>query len=168
MVDRVLSPSIISEEENTPPALLTVGFREGRLLTEGDSAHLEVLVYDFDTDVTAVSVDLTEIGLGIVELSDSGLIGDHTIHDDIWTALVNYDGLTHGVIESSVTIDDFWVSVVEDASIEISNAAPRMMSLEFSPDSVVREDTVDVTVIAVDGHGIESVAVDLLLSLIHI
>jgi len=162
MVDRVLSPSIISEEENTPPALLTVGFREGRLLTEGDSAHLEVLVYDFDTDVTAVSVDLTEIGLGIVELSDSGLIGDHTIHDDIWTALVNYDGLTHGVIESSVTIDDFWVSVVEDASIEISNAAPRMMSLEFSPDSVVREDTVDVTVIAVDGHGIESVAVDLL------
>ena len=162
MVDRVLSPSIISEEENTPPALLTAGFREGRLLTEGDSAHLEVLVYDFDTDVTAVSVDLTEIGLGIVELSDSGLIGDHTIHDDIWTALVNYDGLTHGVIESSVTIDDFWVSVVEDASIEISNAAPRMMSLEFSPDSVVREDTVDVTVIAVDGHGIESVAVDLL------
>ena len=162
LVDRVLSPSIISEEENTPPALLTVGFREGRLLTEGDSAHLEVLVYDFDTDVTAVSVDLTEIGLGIVELSDSGLIGDHTIHDDIWTALVNYDGLTHGVIESSVTIDDFWVSVVEDASIEISNAAPRMMSLEFSPDSVVREDTVDVTVIAVDGHGIESVAVDLL------
>ncbi len=162
MVDRVLSPSIISEEENTPPALLTVGFREGRLLTEGDSAHLEVLVYDFDTDVTAVSVDLTEIGLGIVELSDSGLIGDHTIHDDIWTALVNYDGLTHGVIESSVTIDDFWVSVVEDASIEISNAAPRMMSLEFSPDSVVREDIVDVTVIAVDGHGVESVAVDLL------
>ena len=162
LVDRVLSPSIISEEENTPPALLTVGFREGRLLTEGDSAHLEVLVYDFDTDVTAVSVDLTEIGLGIVELSDSGLIGDHTIHDDIWTALVNYDGLTHGVIESSVTIDDFWVSVVEDASIEISNAAPRMMSLEFSPDSVVREDIVDVTVIAEDGHGVESVAVDLL------
>ena len=162
LVDRVLSPSIISEEENTPPALLTVGFREGRLLTEGDSAHLEVLVYDFDTDVTAVSVDLTEIGLGIVELSDSGLIGDHTIHDDIWTALVNYDGLTHGVIESSVTIDDFWVSVVEDARIEISNAAPRMMSLEFSPDSVVRGDTVDVTVIAVDGHGVESVAVDLL------
>tara|TARA_B100001123_G_scaffold162422_2_gene187316 strand:- start:1586 stop:2995 length:1410 start_codon:yes stop_codon:yes gene_type:complete len=162
LVDRVLSPSIISEEENTPPALLTVGFREGRLLTEGDSAHLEVLVYDFDTDVTAVSVDLTEIGLGIVELSDSGLIGDHTIHDDIWTALVNYDGLTHGVIESSVTIDDFWVSVVEDARIEISNAAPRMMSLEFSPDSVVREDIVDVTVIAVDGHGVESVAVDLL------
>ena len=161
-VDRVLSPSVISEEENTPPALLSVGFREGRLLTEGDSAHLEVLVYDFDTDVTAVSIDLTDIGLGIVELSDTGLLGDHTIHDDIWTALVIYDGLEHGIIETSVTIDDFWVSIVEESSIEITNAAPRMLSLQFSPESVVRGDIVDVTVTAVDGHGVESVAVDLL------
>ena len=161
-VDRVLSPLVITEEENTPPALLSVGFREGRLLTEGDSAHLEVLVYDFDTDVTAVSVDLTEIGLGVVELSDSGLLGDHTIHDDIWTVLVNYDGLQHGIIETSVTIDDFWISVVEEASIDITNAAPRMISLQFSPDSVVRGDIVDITVTAVDGHGIDSAAVDLL------
>ncbi len=162
MVDRVLYPSVISEEENTAPALLTIGFREGRLLTEGDAAHLEVLVYDIDTDVTSVTVDLTEIGLGIVELSDSGLLGDHTIHDDIWTALVSYDGLEHGTIQTSVTIDDFWVSVDELASIEITNAAPRMMSLQFSPESVVRGDVVDVTVTAVDGHGIESTAVDLL------
>ena len=162
MVDRVLYPSVISEEENTAPALLTIGFREGRLLTEGDAAHLEVLVYDIDTDVTSVTVDLTEIGLGIVELSDSGLLGDHTIHDDIWTALVSYDGLEHGTIQTSVTIDDFWVSVDELASIEITNAAPRMMSLQFSPESVVRGDVVDVTVTAADGHGIESTAVDLL------
>ena len=161
-VDRVLSPSVISEEENTPPALISVGFREGRLLTEGDSAHLEVLVYDFDTDVTAVSVDLTDIGLGIVELSDSGLLGDHTIHDDIWTALVNYEGLEHGIITTSVTIDDFWLSIVEESSIEITNAAPRMLSLQFSPDSVFRGDLVDVIVTAVDGHGVESAAVDLL------
>ncbi len=161
-VDRVLSPSVISEEENTPPALISVGFREGRLLTEGDSAHLEVLVYDFDTDVTAVSVDLTDIGLGIVELSDSGLLGDHTIHDDIWTALVNYEGLEHGIIPTSVTIDDFWLSIVEESSIEITNAAPRMLSLQFSPDSVFRGDLVDVIVTAVDGHGVESAAVDLL------
>ena len=161
-VDRVLSPSVISEEENTAPNLISVGFREGRILTEGDSAHLEVLVYDFDTDVTAVSVDLSEIGLGIIELSDSGLQGDHTIHDDIWTALVTYEGLQHGIIEPTVTMDDFWVSVSEDASIEITNAAPRMMSLQFSPDSVIRGDTVDVSVTAVDGHGVESVSVDLL------
>ena len=162
LVDRVLSPSVITEEENTPPALLSIGFREGRLLTEGDSAHLEVLVYDFDTDVTAVAVDLTEIGLGIVELSDSGLQGDHTIHDDIWTALLAYDGLQHGVIQASVTIEDFWVSAEEDAIIEITNAAPRMMSLQFSPDSVVRGESVAITVTAVDGHGVVSAAVDLL------
>jgi len=162
LVDRVLSPSVISEEENTPPSLLSLGFREGRLLTEGDAAHLEILVYDFDTDITAVSVDLSEVGLGIVELSDSGLLGDHTIHDDIWTALVNYEGLQHGVFQAQVTIDDFWVSVVEEANIEITNMAPRMISLHFSPNSVVRGDTVDVTVTAVDGHGVDSVAVDLL------
>ena len=162
LVDRVLAPSVISEEENTPPSLLSLGFREGRLLTEGDAAHLEVIVYDFDTDITAVSVDLSEIGLGIVELSDSGLLGDHTIHDDIWTALLNYEGLQHGVFQAPVTIDDFWVSVVEEANIEITNMAPRMISLQFSPNSVVRGDTVDVTVTAMDGHGVDSVAVDLL------
>ena len=161
-VDRVLSPSVISEEENTAPNLISVGFREGRILTEGDSAHLEALVYDFDTDVIAVSIDLSEIGLGIVELSDSGLQGDHTIHDDIWTALVTYEGLQHGIIEPTVTMEDFWVSVSEDTSIEITNAAPRLMSLQFSPDSVIRGDTVDVSVTAVDGHGVESVSVDLL------
>ena len=107
-------------------------------------------------------MDLSEIGLGIVELSDSGLLGDHTIHDDIWTAKVTYEGLQHGVIQTSLEIEDFWVSVVEEANIEITNAAPRMMSLKFSPDSVVRGDIVDVTVTAVDGHGVDSAAVDLL------
>ena len=75
---------------------------------------------------------------------------------------MNYEGLEHGIIPTSVTIDDFWLSIVEESSIEITNAAPRMLSLQFSPDSVVRGDLVDVTVTAVDGHGVESAAVDLL------
>ena len=162
LVDRVLSPSVVSEEENTPPALVSIGFREGRLLTEGDSAHLEVVVYDFDTDVTVVTVDLSELGLGTVELSDSGLQGDHTIHDDIWTALITYDGLNHGMMDSSVVIEDFWVTVEEQTSIEIINAAPRMISLDFMPDTVRRGETVDVSVTALDGHGIDSVGIDLL------
>ena len=37
-----------------------------------------------------------------------------------------------------------------------------MMSLQFYPASVVRGDTVDITVTAVDGHGVVSAAVDLL------
>ena len=73
-----------------------------------------------------------------------------------------YDGLQHGVIQTTVTIEDFWVSVEEDAIIEITNAAPRMMSLQFSPDSVVRGESVAITVTAVDGHGVVSAAVDLL------
>jgi hypothetical protein len=162
LVDRVLSPSVVSEEENTPPSLVSVGFREGRLLTEGDSAHLEALVYDFDTDVTVVTIDLSELGLGTVELSDSGLQGDHTIHDDIWTALITYDGLNHGMMDASVVIEDFWVAVEEQTSIEIINAAPRMISLDFMPDTVRRGETVDVSVTALDGHGIDSVGIDLL------
>jgi hypothetical protein len=162
LIDRVLSPSVVSEEENTPPSLVSIGFREGRLLTEGDSAHLEALVYDFDTDVTVVTIDLSELGLGTVELSDSGLQGDHTIHDDIWTALITYDGLNHGMMDASVVIEDFWITIEEQTSIEIINAAPRMISLDFMPDTVRRGETVDVSVTALDGHGIDSVGIDLL------
>ena len=162
MVDRVLSPSVITAEENTPPSMISIGFREGGLLTEGDSAHLEVVVDDFDTDVTDVTVDLTRIGLGIVELSDSGLLGDHTIHDDIWTALITHDGLEHGLMEVTVGMEDIWVYVEEEAALEVTNAAPRMMSLVFTPDSVKRGDPVGVSVTAVDGHGVESVGIDLL------
>ena len=162
MVDRVLSPSVITAEENTPPAMISIGFREGRLLTEGDSAHLEVVVDDFDTDVTEVTADLTRMGLGIVELSDSGLFGDYTIHDDIWTALIVYDGLEYGLMDVTVGMQDFWVYVEEGATLELTNAAPRMMSLVFTPDSVPRGDSVEVRITAVDGHGIESIGIDLL------
>jgi len=162
MVDRVLSPSVITAEENTPPAMISIGFREGRLLTEGDSAHLEVVVDDFDTDVTEVTADLTRMGLGIVELSDSGLFGDYTIHDDIWTALIVYDGLEYGLMDVTVGMQDFWVYVEGEAALEVTNAAPRMMSLDFTPDSVPRGDSVEVRITAVDGHGIESIGIDLL------
>jgi hypothetical protein len=162
MVDRVLSPSVITAEENTPPAMISIGFREGRLLTEGDSAHLEVVVDDFDTDVTEVTADLTRMGLGIVELSDSGLFGDYTIHDDIWTALIVYDGLEYGLMDVTVGMQDFWIYVEEGAALEVTNAAPRMMSLVFTPESVPRGDSVEVRITAVDGHGIESIGIDLL------
>ena len=161
MVDRVLSPPVITADENTPPAMISIGFREGRLLTEGDSAHLEVVVDDFDTDVTEVTADLTQMGLGIVELSDSGLFGDYTIHDDIWTALIVYDGLEYGLMDVTVGMPDFWVYVEGEAALEVTNAAPRMMSLVFTPDSAPRGDPVAGRITAGDGTGTESIGIDL-------
>jgi hypothetical protein len=102
------------------------------------------------------------MGLGIVELSDSGLFGDYTIHDDIWTALIVYDGLEYGLMDVTVGMQDFWVYVEGEAALEVTNAAPRMMSLDFTPDSVPRGDSVEVRITAVDGHGIESIGIDLL------
>ena len=76
-----------SEGENTPPSLISVGFREGRLLTEGDSAHLEALVYDFDyccakSDYTAGTTGgfvVTEGGAGLV--ADGGCFDDTNTFD---------------------------------------------------------------------------------------
>ena len=166
-IDRVLYPAIITLDENTPPSLFSdlqssVKFREGILTTEGGMAHLEIVVDDVDTDVIAVSADLSGIGLGTIELSDSGLLGDQIIHDSVWTARISHDGLQFGQISVTITMQDFWTTVDTDASLLVTNAPPRMTSIDFSPETTLRGEQVEVTVTAVDGHGIESVAVDLL------
>ena len=50
-LDKIRSPSIITAEENTPPILNKIQFREGFLYAEGGQAHLEVLVEDVDNDI---------------------------------------------------------------------------------------------------------------------
>ena len=165
-VDRILSPSIVTFDENTPPALSldsesSVSFREGILTNEGGDAHLEVIIHDYDTDTKSVAVDLSSIGIGIVELSDSGLLGDQVIHDDIWTTRVSYDGLEFGSYPITVIMQDYWVTVQEEATIEISNAPPRMLQMEFSPDNSFRGEIVNVSLIAFDGNGLRSASVDL-------
>ena len=70
-MDRILSPSIVTFDENTPPSLSdepgsSLRFRESALSTEGGVAHLEVVVNDVDTDIKSVSVDLSSLGMGIV------------------------------------------------------------------------------------------------------
>ena len=55
-MDRILSPSIVTFDENTPPSLSAdssspIRFRESVLSTEGGVAHLEVVVNDVDTDI---------------------------------------------------------------------------------------------------------------------
>tara|TARA_Y100000588_G_scaffold391650_1_gene500916 strand:+ start:725 stop:3559 length:2835 start_codon:yes stop_codon:yes gene_type:complete len=166
-IDRIMSPSIVTFDENTAPSLSSetgssIRFREGILSTEGGIAHLEVVVDDVDTDTSEVSVDLSAMGLGTVELSDSGLLGDLVIHDDVWTARIVHGGLQHGTIPISVTMVDYWVTVEQSSSIEVSNSPPRMIQLDFSPESSFRGEQIQVTVGVFDGHGVKSVTVNLL------
>ena len=64
---------------------------------------------DPNTDVSNVILDLTEAGLGLVELSDSGLSGDQVIHDDIWTTKVNSDGPFFGDFNVTIYVSDIWI-----------------------------------------------------------
>jgi len=161
-LERVLYPSVITAAGNTPPALLSLGFREGALYTEGGVAHLEATIDDVDTDVVSVMVDLTEFGLGIVTLSDTGLNGDTVIHDSIWTARIVHDGLEHGLADVPVKMDDLWTDVETTAALEVTNAAPRITSREYSPDFAYRGDMVEASLRVEDGHGVVSVAISLL------
>ncbi len=161
-LERVLYPSVITAAGNTPPALLSLGFREGALYTEGGVAHLEATVDDVDTDVVGVAVDLTEFGLGIVTLSDTGLNGDTVIHDSVWTARIVHDGLEHGLADVPVKMDDLWTDVEVTAALEVTNAAPRITSREYSPDFAYRGDIVEASLRVEDGHGVASVAISLL------
>jgi len=162
VVDRILYPSVITEEENTLPSVESVGFREGILLTEGGSAHLQISVIDVDTDVMSVTADLSFLGLGVVSLSDSGLFGDAVIHDDIWTIELTHSGLQYGEYEVSIVIQDYWDEVAESHNISITNAPPRVLSVSFSPSFAKRGEAVSVSVVASDGHGVSDVSVDLL------
>lgn len=161
-VDRILYPSIITSDENTPPSLESVGFREGYLHTEGGESHIEVLVNDVDTDVVAVIADLSSIGLGLVELSDGGLKGDLTIRDDVWTSLITHEGLEFGDFSIPITIIDYWVEISETAEISVTNLPPRVMAVSFSQPSAIRGENIGISVDATDGHGVSEVIVDLL------
>ena len=161
-LERVLYPSVITAAENTPPTLLGLSFREGVLFTEGGIAHLEAVIEDVDTDVVGVMVDLSEFGLGIITLSDTGLNGDDIIHDSVWTAKINHDGLEFGNLSVPVKMDDLWTDVQTTAYVEISNAAPRIISRVYTPDFAYRGEVISASLKVQDGHGVESVVIDLL------
>ena len=78
-------------------------------------------VNDIDTDVISVIVDLSSLGMGLIELSDSGMKGDLTIHDDVWTSLVIHNGLGFGDFNIPITIVDYWVEISEIAEISVAN-----------------------------------------------
>tara|TARA_B100001564_G_scaffold159708_1_gene134283 strand:- start:629 stop:3520 length:2892 start_codon:yes stop_codon:yes gene_type:complete len=166
LTDTILYPSIITSSENSAPIINTssnssVRFREGYLFNEGGKANLEILVTDIDTDVVSVIADFSELGLGKISLSDSGLNGDLVIRDNIWTTEIIHNGLQYGAIEIPITLQDIWTSVTQNITIIVLNEAPRMLSIEFTPSQVFRGEQVFVSIKAVDGHGVDSVSIDM-------
>tara|TARA_Y100000589_G_scaffold80616_1_gene74419 strand:- start:33091 stop:36099 length:3009 start_codon:yes stop_codon:yes gene_type:complete len=161
IVDRVLRPSIITAAENTPPQVVQVSYREAIWESEGGEAHIEILVEDPNTDVSNVILDLTEAGLGLVELSDSGLSGDQVIHDDIWTTKVNSDGPFFGDFNVTIYVSDIWVTITEQSSLELTNPGPRVSDLQRSANRLFRGDQFSIGVSAFDQHGISEIFVDL-------
>ncbi len=160
-LERVISPSIVTEAENTPPSFVELRIREGVLTTEGGEAHLEVVVEDVDWNMQSVEVDLTSIGYGIVSFNDVGIDGDSTVHDDVWTSQVSHLGINHGNEEINITISDGWSTTQVTTSLILTNLAPRMTSLNLDPNTVSRGDSVEITTNVVDAHGVSSVFVDL-------
>ena len=93
---RVLSPSIITEGENTAPSIVSVSIREGSITNEGaNSVHLEVEVDDVDWNIRSVTADLSALSMGTITLNDIGLEGDTSVHDETFTAEIESVSYTH-------------------------------------------------------------------------
>ena len=163
VLERVLSPEIVSEDDNNPPVVSEIDWREGLAVGEGGSvAHLQATVEDSEWNVVSVLADLSSLGLGTVELNDRGLHGDQAVGDDVYTAAVIVTGLEVGLVDVVVTASDsFGASTVEQGSLEVTNQPPRLIDAEIVPDSLERGQSVVVNIKAYDGHGVASVSIDL-------
>ena len=158
---RVLSPSIITESENTPPSIESVVIREGTITNEGASiAHLEVTVDDPDWNVRSVTADLSALSLGVVTLNDIGLDGDTSVHDETYTISIEYTGTIDGEISIQIEVEDDWTSLSESHSITILNRLPQISALSFTPINVNRGEMTSVVVSASDGSGVTAVGID--------
>ncbi|MCS5535529.1 MAG: hypothetical protein NZ802_06720, partial [Candidatus Poseidoniales archaeon] len=158
---RVLSPSIITESENTAPSIISVSIREGAMTNEGaSSVHLEVEVDDVDWNVRSVTADLSALSLGTITLNDIGLEGDTSVHDETFTAEIQYSGIVDGDVSIQVEVSDDWVTASEAHDILVLNRLPRISSYAYSPNTVNRGDTTSVTLNANDGSGVTAVGID--------
>ena len=158
---RVLSPSIITEGENTAPSIVSVSIREGAVTNEGaTSVHLEVEVDDIDWNIRSVTADLSALSLGTITLNDIGLEGDISVHDETFTAEIQYPGVIDGDVSIQINVADDWVTTSESHDIQVINRLPRITTFAYSPNTVNRGDTTSVSIIANDGSGVTAVGVD--------
>ena len=163
-VNRVISPSIISASDNSPPSIDSITLAQGVVVGEnGAPGYLEVTVSDIDFNVIDVVADTTSIG-GPAQLSlnDRGLNGDRTIGDDIWTAEIIVPGLQVGEMPVTVTVTDaFDATDSAESNITVLNQAPRLTEIEIVPSIVHRGEIILVNAYAFDAHGVSSVSIDM-------
>ncbi len=158
---RVLSPSIITEGENSAPSIVSISIREGAMTNEGaSSVHLEVEVDDVDWNIRSVTADLSALSLGNITLNDIGLEGDTSVHDEIFTAEIQYSGIVDGDVAITVDVSDDWVTTSDSHDILVLNRLPRITSFSYSPNTVNRGDTTSVTLDANDGSGVTAIGID--------
>ncbi len=161
-VNRILSPSVVSSSDNTPPEIQEIRLRESVTAEGGQGGHLEVTVSDIDFNVVEVTADLSAIGQGVVQLSDKGLQGDSKIGDDIWTIFISNPTSNHGEISIPITITDvFAASDSQDGIISILNQAPRLTSIQIIPTTLARGQMAIINAQVSDYHGVSSVFVDM-------
>ena len=163
ILERVLSPSVVTIEENSAPQIGEIYLQQGIVIGEGGSSSLLVAnITDIDWNIDEVIVDLTPIGGGIVEMNDRGLDGDQSVGDDIYSKIISVPGLEVGLIEITITATDkFGVSSQGIGEIEVVNQAPRLISVEILPNVGYRGTVLVVNAEAYDGHGVSNISVDL-------
>ena len=163
VLERVLSPEIVSEDENTPPSIGQIQWRNGVAMGEGASiAHLEAVVEDAEWNIVEVHVDLTALGLGVVQLNDRGMNGDLGVGDDVYTSAVLVPGLETGDVQAVVSAtDSFGSTSTATGSLSVANQPPRLVDVELVPVSLERGQSVVVNIMAYDGHGVDGVQIDL-------
>ncbi|MGB1487951.1 MAG: choice-of-anchor X domain-containing protein [Candidatus Poseidoniaceae archaeon] len=162
-VDAIISPSIVSADDNTGPEVLDLSLLEGLVFGEGASpAHLVATIDDPDWNVVSVQADLSSFGLGTVAMNDRGLDGDQTIGDNEWTTMVSVQGLEIGDLPISVEVIDEWGETdTLSTNMTVENQAPRILSASVEPETVVRGGAVLLTLDVLDYHGVDSIVVDL-------
>ncbi|MGB1492381.1 MAG: choice-of-anchor X domain-containing protein [Candidatus Poseidoniaceae archaeon] len=162
-VDAILSPSIVSADDNTAPQVLDLSLMEGLVFGEGaSSAHLVATIDDPDWNIVSVQVDLSSIGLGMVSMNDRGLNGDQSIGDNKWTTMISVQGTQVGELPISVEVIDEWgESDTLSTNITVENQAPRILSATIEPGNVVRGGATLMTLDVLDYHGVDSIVVDL-------
>lgn len=163
-LERILSPSVVTAEENSLPEILDVNFRELILLNDaGNLAHLEVKVKDLDWNIkqVKVSVSIGDEILNDLELNDRGLDGDIAIQDDVWTIPIVWSSASHGELDVEVEVSDLFEVITETWKLNISNRAPELIESFLTVSQSPRSSSVGISAKAIDANGIAGVSVDL-------